>query len=275
MINFINRALEGVRGKREEVDPNKISLGICDHINKIVNNYYKERDFKFVAWDDKYIERRLEMYFEENSLNKFIKNLSFRVDEENEIITVLIDFAYDEFQHEYEMNFEVDTIRSLFKELDIVTYEKDGSIRYAGELECCIRRGEKGDLDSIEFFDNRYESNMAKAKVYYTGEMKNGVPHGKGELHWKDGKLLYEGEFQDGKVTGHGKAYFLSGGISAVGYRVDGILQGDVTTYFENGQVEFKGMYKNGLPHGYGSAFDSDGSIGYAGEWEDGWPVND
>lgn len=47
------------------------------------------------------------MYFDENSLNRFIRNLSFQVDEENETITAIIDFVYGTFEHEYKINLKL------------------------------------------------------------------------------------------------------------------------------------------------------------------------
>lgn len=38
----------------------------------------------------------------------------------------------------------------------------------------------------------------------YYGEVKNGVPHGRGTIKWGDGKQ-YSGDFSDGKRTGTGK----------------------------------------------------------------------
>ena len=40
-----------------------------------------------------------------------------------------------------------------------------------------------------------------KLAAQYTGEEKNGEPHGQGVMVWPDG-LRYEGEFQHGQLWG-------------------------------------------------------------------------
>ena len=64
-------------------------------------------------------------------------------------------------------------------------------------------------------------------RVVYYGEVKNGVPHGRGTMKWGDGKQ-YSGDFANGKRTGSGKyinEYILEGEKHKVVY--NGAWNGD------------------------------------------------
>ena len=71
----------------------------------------------------------------------------------------------------------------------------------------------------------------------YKGQMKNGVPHGKGTYtskfetkSRKINKYFYNGDWVNGKKHGKGEHVY------------------HLPTYF----IKFKGTYKNDLPHGHG-----------------------
>lgn len=68
----------------------------------------------------------------------------------------------------------------------------------------------------------------------YSGELKNGVPHGRGTIKWGDGKQ-YSGDFSNGKRTGTGKY---------------------TNEYVSDGQkihVEYNGAWKNDKMEGKGT----------------------
>ena len=46
----------------------------------------------------------------------------------------------------------------------------------------------------------------------YSGDLKNGLYHGKGRLEFKDGSV-YEGQFENNKMHGYGKIFYKDGSI--------------------------------------------------------------
>eukprot|EP00993_Chasmostoma_nieuportense_P000789 NODE_1724_length_1401_cov_33.896389_g1637_i0.p1 GENE.NODE_1724_length_1401_cov_33.896389_g1637_i0~~NODE_1724_length_1401_cov_33.896389_g1637_i0.p1 ORF type:complete len:407 (-),score=84.03 NODE_1724_length_1401_cov_33.896389_g1637_i0:124-1344(-) len=110
-------------------------------------------------------------------------------------------------------------------------------------------------------------------EVGYTGDMKDGRPHGTGREVWDNGDW-YEGEYSDGLRHGQGSFYY-SNGEKYTGAYVHGdqtghgeYIYGDGARYvgeyvkgFQNGLGEyhfrdgawFKGEYVNGCQHGKGT----------------------
>ena len=78
---------------------------------------------------------------------------------------------------------------------------------------------------------------------YYIGDMKNGLPNGKGTKFYKDGNVRYNGEFIDGKKEGHG------------------------TNYYSNGNY-YIGEWKNNQRHGRGTLYNRDKEIICEGNFE-------
>jgi hypothetical protein len=129
----------------------------------------------------------------------------------------------------------------------------------------------------------------------YTGEWKNGKPHGQGTINipdkfkyvgeFKDGKPngqgtmtynapewygdMYEGEFKDGRF--HGQAtYTHANGDKYVGQYRFGKRTGQGTLIFGPGQWHgdiYEGQFKNGMFHGQGTLTYSDGAR-YQGEYK-------
>ncbi|PGT89016.1 hypothetical protein COD11_04900 [Bacillus sp. AFS040349] len=77
----------------------------------------------------------------------------------------------------------------------------------------------------------------------YTGEFKNGQPHGKGTLEWVNGDT-YIGEFLNGQLTGRGKLVFANGAIYE-GNLLDGKPHGEGTMRYADGST-YSGMWVNG-----------------------------
>jgi len=78
----------------------------------------------------------------------------------------------------------------------------------------------------------------------YEGELKNGFPHGMGEIKFDRG-TSYKGEFKDGLPNGLGKEKYRNGSV-------------------------YSGQFKDGKRNNYGIMIFYDGSR-YEGEWDDGW----
>lgn len=108
-------------------------------------------------------------------------------------------------------------------------------------------------------------------RLFYTGEMLNGVPHGRGKFTNLNGicigifsveeqqrfrfnarriNSIYEGQFSNGLAHGHGVLRF-AGGNKFEGEFKNGVEDG----YGEESsqrKILFKGYYRNGLRHGHG-----------------------
>ncbi len=78
----------------------------------------------------------------------------------------------------------------------------------------------------------------------YSGELKDGEPHGRGTLETSEGHI-YSGEWKNGLEDGAGKITFPDGG------------------YFE-------GSFKEGKRHGEGKFFDAEGELMLEGNWVNG-----
>jgi hypothetical protein len=71
----------------------------------------------------------------------------------------------------------------------------------------------------------------------YTGQWKNRLPHGQGELTWDDGSF-YDGSFRDGKMAGQGKLVFDNGHVyegSWLNGKMDGQGKIDTETFVSKG----------------------------------------
>jgi hypothetical protein len=110
----------------------------------------------------------------------------------------------------------------------------------------------------------------------YTGELKNGKPHGQGTLNstgeggYASGK--YVGEWKDGRKHGQGTFSSKEGGgylgEKYVGEWKDGRKHGQGSCTWSDGN-KYVGEWKDGRKHGQGTGTDADGDK-YVGEWKDG-----
>ena len=75
---------------------------------------------------------------------------------------------------------------------------------------------------------NKIEKIILNNFEYYIGEVKNGLPNGKGKKFNKTDKIIYEGDFINGKYEGKGH---LSLGKEEYYYG-----------YFKNGEFDGKGI---------------------------------
>jgi len=122
------------------------------------------------------------------------------------------------------------------KEWNTKHHKKDGTL---------IGRSVNGEWEKgwgVLFYDWRngkwgwYEDGDEIKDDKYVGEIKNGVPNGKGTL--TRGRHKYEGEYKDGEKHGQGTETLIGGGM-------------------------YVGEYKNGLQDGNGIFYDKNGKITY------------
>lgn len=112
-----------------------------------------------------------------------------------------------------------------------------------------------------------YEALYVAEELQYTGESKDGKPHGKGTYTLK-GELWYEGEFYQGDMEGKGKLYL----TTTLG---DQVYEGEFEDNLPNGKgiitegnYRYEGDMKNGLRHGTGRVYYKD-KLEYEGDmWE-------
>ena len=106
----------------------------------------------------------------------------------------------------------------------------------------------------------------------YTGELKDGQPHGKGKMFWKDGSF-YDGEWEKGVIDGFGTKK--TPGLYYEGFFKDGHKYGKGKNIFGDGEVH-EGDYENGLLNGHGNiTYANDDEFNrnnYIGEVKDGHP---
>jgi hypothetical protein len=103
----------------------------------------------------------------------------------------------------------------------------------------------------------------------YTGEVKDGVPHGQGSFEMKKSdngqSWSYEGQWRNGDIIGEGVmkqgAYVFSGGFRG------GLLNGDCEIK-DNGVLRYKGTCKDGKLHGQGTLYTRGGTLLFEGAFE-------
>lgn len=110
----------------------------------------------------------------------------------------------------------------------------------------------------------------------YTGEVKNGIPHGYGTMVYTDG-ARYEGDWKDGLRDGQGTYLYTDNGVDYGKYvgnwknnKKNG--QGILTTSSSSSTSEYIGEWKDDKKDGQGTITYSDslGNSEYVGEWKDG-----
>ena len=100
----------------------------------------------------------------------------------------------------------------------------------------------------------------------YTGEQKDGLPHGEGTMVYPNG-AVYEGEFCAGLRCGEG-TWEHPNSTSYAGHWSDDHYHGPGTLFIP-GNFTYEGLWDEGLKHGYGIKIWPDGSR-YEGNWENG-----
>jgi len=100
----------------------------------------------------------------------------------------------------------------------------------------------------IKFYTNNTNKKFeGKGKIIrydgtiYIGQIKNGLPNGKGIKYYKNGNVLYEGDWINDKAEGNGKYIFYNGDY-------------------------YIGQFKNGFPKGKGIIYSKKDNILYEGD---------
>lgn len=101
----------------------------------------------------------------------------------------------------------------------------------------------------------------------YTGETKDGMPHGRGKMIYPD-KNIYSGEFANGKHHGNG-TFELADGTKYVGGWKQGLMHGEGILYLLDG-AKYSGGFQNGKQSGMGTVYDSNGSVLQRGLYKEG-----
>ncbi len=159
------------------------------------------------------------------------------------------------------------------------------SIRYSGDV---VIRGFANDVGP-KLFSGFGSYSMENSKESYTGQLRQGLPHGFGTITFSSGDK-YRGEFLEGKMHGRGRFEWLTGAVYEGEFR-RGEREGQGTQTsqtgsqysgdFKQGQFSGKGSWKHpngesfsgdfqeGLPHGQGRYAWPNGAV-YTGEFAKG-----
>lgn len=125
-------------------------------------------------------------------------------------------------------------------------YREDGSIKYNGDWHKGIKQG----VGTI--FKNTSDCNQS---VYYTGEISNDKPHGKGKIV-RNNKLQIDGNFHHGAIHNYAILYFTTPTTPGFGDKIKYIGFWDLDSY-----------------HGLGTLYDINGNVIFEGEWSNGLPI--
>jgi len=114
----------------------------------------------------------------------------------------------------------------------------------------------------------------------YTGQIKDGVPNGRGTYTSWDGYTKV-GKWKDGKLHGQGTFKKPDGSSIYAGEWKDGEWHGQGTWILDIAAKDvpvgskYVGKWKDSLPHGQGVFTLADGTIWGEGEWQHGWFLYD
>ena len=103
---------------------------------------------------------------------------------------------------------------------------------------------------------------------YYIGDLKNGLPDGKGIRYTPDGKIRYKGDFVNGCSQGIGKLIWENGEYYEGAY-VNNKRHGKGKVFYSNGKVKYDGDFANDKYDGYGQYIWENGDY-YIGYWSNG-----
>ena len=130
---------------------------------------------------------------------------------------------------------------------------KIGEYEYEGEIKDSKRDG--------------YGKLILENGIYYIGQWKNDMKHGKGTLYKKDNSLIYEGDFENDKYNGFGQLNEENGDYY-IGEWKDGLKHGLGKMYNKKKNIIYEGNFENGMRNGIGKYFENKGKY-YIGQWSD------
>ena len=144
--------------------------------------------------------------------------------------------------------------------------------------------------DDINVSSNRdgYGKSAYNNGDYYIGNLREGIPNGRGVLYDKRNNKKFEGSFINGQAVngtyffesgefykgplsnnsqnGFGKLFYSNGDIKYEGNFVKGIKEGKGKYFYENGEY-YEGDFHNNLFHGKGKIFYANDNIHYEGDF--------
>ena len=123
------------------------------------------------------------------------------------------------------------------------------------------------DIDKMK---GNYGKYIFENKKYYIGQIKNGLPNGKGKEYYYDGELSFEGEYLNGEKNGKCKEFRYNGKLSFEGEYLNGEKNGKCKEYHYNGELSFEGEYLKGKKNGKCKEYDSFGDLSFEGEYLNG-----
>ena len=100
----------------------------------------------------------------------------------------------------------------------------------------------------------------------YKGDLKNGIPHGRGRMHWKNHNI-YKGEWKEGHADGFG-ILRQPNGLRYEGYWKNDLQDGYGLCFYPNGDI-YQGNFCQGVRQGHGILRQP------GGEWYEGAFEND
>jgi hypothetical protein len=106
----------------------------------------------------------------------------------------------------------------------------------------------------------------------YTGEFKNGQPHGQGVFYYHNGNI-WRGDFKEGKINGNGE-FTYANKFLYIGGMTDKGANGYGELFNSNGLYSYKGTWLNGEANGEGVFYSENGSIDYQGKFVEGYKEN-
>ena len=112
----------------------------------------------------------------------------------------------------------------------------------------------------------KFEEEINYKEGNYVGDLLNGLPNGKGTMHYKNGNL-YRGLWKNGKKNG--KGIYVKDNKIIHGTWTDDILNKNVTTLFSDSNDKYIGDMSEWLFHGKGQYYFSNGEK-YMGDFKEG-----
>jgi hypothetical protein len=129
----------------------------------------------------------------------------------------------------------------------------------------------RASLKTLRKLGEPIEVNIPPVEVgMYSGEMENGVPHGKGLMIYNrdnpNGWQTYEGDFKEGIREGDGKMTYSKFGYYKGGFK-NWARDGYGEYHYSNGSI-YKGQWRYNVKHGSGKLINKNGVVINEGFWE-------
>jgi serine/threonine protein kinase len=181
------------------------------------------------------------------------------------------DHDHDHNDHEHQEHLIADMFNGTVKNLWVHIYEKKVYLRpTTGKLDTTLFY----IVDRVNYIDNPDVNKSGELppspviSYFYSGQMKDGFPHGDGSANYNDDKSHYEGNFNKGLRHGKGKRTFPNGSVYTGDY-VNDVADGHGDLSYPDGK-RYSGSWQNNQPNGFGRYFDAKDKEIVKGIWKDG-----